>query len=81
MAIILLLLRVQLDHRVNTHDSNASLDSTLQLLDLAHAGLQNTGLQSVVDASLRQIQSVVAVSLLLGNGLLLLIGVAILHTL
>lgn len=81
VAIILLLLGVQLDDRVNTHDGNASLDSTLQLLNLAHTGLQNTGLQSVVNASLRQIQSVVAVRLLLGNSLLLLVSIAILHTL
>jgi hypothetical protein len=34
-----------------------------------------------VNASLRQIQSIVAVRLLLGNSLLLLVSIAILHTL
>ena len=81
MAVILLLLGVQLDHRVNAHDGNAGLDSTLELLDLAHTGLQNTCLQSVVDSSLHQIQSIVAVGLLLRDSLLFLISIAILHTL
>lgn len=81
VAIIRRLLRVQLDNRVNAHDGNAGLNSTLKLLDLAHTGLENTGLESVVNASLHQIQPVVAVCLLLGDGLLLLIGIAFLHAL
>lgn len=81
MTIILLLFWVQLDHRVNTHDGNASLNSTLELLDLAHAGLQNTSLESIVNPSLHQIQTIVAVGLLLGKGLFLLIGIAVLYTL
>ena len=81
MTIILRLLGVQLDDRVNAHDGYASLHSTLELLDFAHAGLQHTSLQSVVNPPLSQIQTVVTVSLLLGNGLLLLVSIAVLHTL
>lgn len=81
MAVIRRLLGVKLDDRVNAHDSYASFHGTLQLLDLAHAGLQHTGLEGIMNPSLHQIQTVVAVSLLLSNGLLLLIGVALLHTL
>lgn len=81
VAVILRLLGVQLDDRVNAHDGYASLHSTLKLLDLAHAGLQHTGLQSVMNPSLCQIQTVVAVSLLLSDGLLLLVSVTLLHTL
>jgi len=81
VAVIRRLLGVQLDDRINTHDGNAGLDSTLELLDLAHAGLQHTGLESVVNTSLHQIQSIVAVGLLLGDGLLLLISITILYTL
>lgn len=81
VAVILLSLGVQLDHRVDAHDGYASLDRTLKLLDLAHAGLQNTGLQGVVHSSLHQIQTVVAIRLLLGNGLFFLIGIAFLNPL
>ena len=81
VAVIRRLLGVKLDDRVNAHDGYASLHGTLQLLDLAHAGLQHTGLEGIVDPSLHQIQTVVAVGLLLSNGLLLLVGIAILHTL
>jgi hypothetical protein len=81
VAVILRLLGVQLDDRVNAHDGYASLHGTLQLLDLAHAGLQHTSLQSVVNPSLRQIQTVVAVGLLLSDGLLLFVGITVLHTL
>lgn len=81
VAIILLPLGVQLDDRVNAHDGYAGLDGTLQLLDLAHAGLEDTGLQAVVNASLHQVQAVVAVRLLLGNGLFLLVGITFLHAL
>ena len=81
VAIILLPLRVQLDHGINTHNGDASLDSTLELLDLTHAGLQNTGLEGVVDTALCQVETVVTVRLLLGDSLLLLVGIAVLHTL
>lgn len=81
VSIILLRLGVQLDHGVDTHDGDAGLDSTLELLDLSHAGLQHTGLEGIVDAALHQIQTVVAVGLLLGNGLLFLVGVTLLHPL
>lgn len=76
-----LLLRVQLDHRVDTHDGDARLDGTLQLLDLAHAGLEHAGLDGVVDAALHQVETVVLVRLLLGDGLLLLVGIALLDAL
>ena len=81
VTVIRLLLGIQLDDSVNAHDGYASLDGTLELLDLAHAWLQNTRLQGVVNPTLGQIQTVVAVSLLLGDGLLLLVGIAVLHTL
>lgn len=81
VSIILPLLRVQLDDRIDTHDGDAGLDGTLELLDLAHAGLQHACLEGVVDAALREIKAVVAVRLLLGDGLLFFVGVAILHTL
>lgn len=81
MSVILLRLWVQLNNRINTHDRNASLDSTLELLDLAHARLEHTSLEAVVDPSLHQVETVVLVGLLLGDGLLFLIGVAFLYTL
>lgn len=81
MAVILLLLGIQLDHRVNAHNGDAGLDSTFELFDLAHAGLQNTGFEGVVNSSLHQIQTVVAVSLLLGDSLFLFVSITFLHTL
>lgn len=81
MTVILFPLRIQLDHGINTHDSYASFDGTLQLLHLAHAGLQDTSLQTVVDSALHQIQAVVPVGLLLGDGLLFLVGIALLDAL
>lgn len=66
------LFRIQLDEGVDSHNSNASLDSRLQLLDLAHAGLEHTGLDAVVHLALCQVKTVVLVVLLLGNLLLLL---------
>lgn len=47
-----LVLRVKLDHGVDSHNGHAGLDGTLQLLDLAHGGLQDAHLQAVDDASL-----------------------------
>ena len=81
LPIILLRLWVQLNHRINTHDSNASFDSTLELLDLAHARFEHTSLEAVVDPPLHQVETVVLVGLLLGNGLLFLVGVAFLYAL
>lgn len=73
-VIAALLLRIKLDHRVNSHDSHTSLDSTLQLLDLAHGRLQNTHLQAVDNTTLGQVQTVVLVVLLFGERLLVLGG-------
>lgn len=81
VAVILLSLRVQLDHGINTHDGYASLDGTLELLDLAHGRFQDTSLEAVVDASLHQVKAVVLVGLLLGDGLLFLVGIAFLYAL
>ena len=81
MSIILLLLRIQLNHGINSHNRNASLDSTLQLLDLAHARLQDAGLDAVDHLTLRQVEAVVLVRLLLGNGLFVIVGVPFLHPL
>lgn len=81
VSIILLPLRVQLDHGIDTHNGNASLDGTLQLLDLTHARLEDTGLEGVVNTTLGQVETIVAVGLLLGDSLLLLVGIAVLHTL
>jgi hypothetical protein len=73
-VIAALLLRIKLDHRVDSHDSHTGLDGTLQLLDLAHGRLQNTHLQAVDHTALGQIQTVVLVVLLLGERLLVLSG-------
>ena len=81
VSIILLRLWVQLDHRVDTHDGNTGLHGTLKLLNLTHAGFQDTGLQAVVDAALHQVEAVVLVRLFLGDGLLFLVRIAFLHTL
>jgi len=62
-----LVLRVELDHRVDSHDSHTGLDGTLQLLDLAHGRLQYTHLQAVDDTTLGEIETVVLVVLLLGE--------------
>jgi hypothetical protein len=50
-----LLLRIKLNHGVNPHDSHTSLDSTLQLLDLAHGRLQDTHFQTVDNTALGKI--------------------------
>lgn len=81
VTIILLLFRVQLDHGVDTHDRDACFDSTLQLADLAHAGFQYAGLEAVVDTALHQVEAVVLIRLLLGNGFFGLVGVAFLDAL
>ena len=69
-----LLLRVELNQRVDTHNGNARLDGRLQLLDLAHAGLEDTGLQAVVHLAVCQVQTVVLVVLRLGELLGILRG-------
>jgi hypothetical protein len=81
MSIISLLFRIQFDHGINTHDGNASLNSTLELLELTHARLQYTGLEAVMDTALGQVETVVAVFLLLGDGLFLFVGFTFLDTL
>lgn len=68
-VITTLLLGVELDDGIDSHDSHTSLDSTLQLLDLAHGRLQDTHLQTVDDTALGQIQTVVLVVLLFGERL------------
>jgi hypothetical protein len=73
--------RVQLDHSVNTHDSDTCLDGTLQLLHLAHAGFQHTGFDRVDDSAFGQVKSVVLVCLLLGDCLFFFVGIAFLNAL
>jgi hypothetical protein len=73
--------RVQLDHGVNTHDSDTCLDSTLQLLHLAHAGFEHTSLDRVDDSTFGQVKSVVLVCLLLGDCLFFFVGIAFLNAL
>ena len=68
------LLRVKLDQSVDPHDRHASLDSTLELLNLAHARLEHTGLDAVVHAALGEIEAVVAVALGLGDGFVVGVG-------
>lgn len=53
MSVILLHLWVQLDHGIDTHDGNAGLNSTLELLNLAHTGLQYTSLEGIMHTALR----------------------------
>jgi hypothetical protein len=81
VSVILLSLRIQLNHGINAHDGNAGLDGALELLDLAHAGLQHAGLEAVVDASLHQVEAVVPIGLLLGDFFLGLVGIAFLYAL
>jgi hypothetical protein len=61
------LLRIKLNQSIDPHNRHASLDSTLELLDLAHAWLKHTGLDAVVHAALGQVEAVVAVALGFGN--------------
>lgn len=62
------LLRIKLNQRIDPHNRHASLNSTLELLDLAHARLEHTSLDAVVHAALGEVEAVVAVALGLGNG-------------
>jgi hypothetical protein len=61
------LLRVQLDQRVNTHNGDTRLNRRLELLNLAHAGLEHTGLEAVVYLAVREVQAIVLVVLRLGE--------------
>jgi hypothetical protein len=74
VSIILPSFGVQLDHGIDTHDGYAGLDSTLELLDLTHAGFQDTCLDAIMDSSLSQIKPIVLVVLLLGDSLIVLGG-------
>jgi hypothetical protein len=69
MAIILAapLLGVQLDQRVNTHNGDTGLNRRLELLDLAHAGLEHTSLEAVMYLAVREVQTIVLVVLRLGE--------------
>lgn len=67
------LLRIQLNQRINPHNSHTSLHSTLQLLNLTHTGLEHTSLQTVVHSALDEIEAVVPVAL--GFGHLFRVGV------
>lgn len=81
VTIVLLPLRVKLDHSINTHDGNAGLDSTLELFNLAHAGFQHTSFEAVMDTTLHQIETVILIGLFLGNSLLFLVRIAFLYAL
>lgn len=66
-VITTLLLRIKLDQCVDTHDRHARLDGGLQLLNLAHAGLKDTGLEAVMYFAVCEVQTVVLVILRLGE--------------
>ena len=66
-VITTLLLRIKLDQCVDTHDRHTGLNGGLQLLDLAHAGLENTSLQAVMHLAVCEVQTVVLVVLRLGK--------------
>lgn len=66
------ILRVQLDHRIDTHNRDTGLNRALQLLDLAHAGLKHAGLDAVAHPTRAQVESVVLVVLLLSKRLFVL---------
>lgn len=61
------LFRIQLDKRINAHDSHTSLDRRLQLFNLTHARLQRSSLDTIMHFTLRQVQSIVLVVLLFGK--------------
>lgn len=69
VSIVTLLLRIQLDHGVDSHDRDARLDRRLELLDLAHAGFEDTGFHAVLHPALAEIETVVLVALSLGQSL------------
>ncbi len=57
------LLRVQLDQRIDPHNSHAGLDRTFELLDFTHARLQHARFDAIVNPAFRQIKAVVLVVL------------------
>ena len=61
------LLGIQLDQGVDTHDGDAGLNRRLELLDLAHAGLEHTSLEAVMYLAVREVQAVVLVVLRFGE--------------
>ena len=69
MSVVTLLLRIQLDHGVDSHDGDARLDRRLELLDLAHARFEDTGFHAVLHPALAEIETVVLVALGLGQSL------------
>lgn len=69
MSIVTLLLRIQLDHGVDSHYGDASLDGRLELLDLAHARFEDTCFHAVLHPTLAEVETVVLVALGLGQSL------------
>lgn len=69
VSIITLLLRIQLDHRVDSHDGNARLNRRLQLFDLAHARLEDPCFHAILHPALAEVKAVVLVALGLGQSL------------
>ena len=56
-------LRIQPDQGIDAHDGDAGLDGALELLDLAHAGLDDARLEHVAHLADREVEAVVAVRL------------------
>ena len=61
------LFRIQLDKRIDPHDSHTSLDRALQLPHLTHTGFQHARLNTVDDFPTSEIQTVVLIVLLAGD--------------
>jgi hypothetical protein len=55
------LLRIQLDKRINPHNSHTRLDRTLQLLHFTHTGLQHARLETIMYLAIDQVEAVVLV--------------------
>lgn len=49
------LFRIKFNKRINTHNSHTSLNSTLELLNLTHAGLQHSHLERINNPSFAEI--------------------------
>jgi hypothetical protein len=75
------LLRIKLNKRINTHNSDTSLDRALKLLHLTHARFQHTSLNLIDDLPTEEIEAVVLVVLLAGEGFLVGVSVAVLEAL
>jgi hypothetical protein len=56
-TIFRILTRVQTDHVVDTQNCDGGFSSKLQALGLGNSRLENTGLDTVADLAIRQIQS------------------------